>query len=123
MDNYETKYQDGTIPNISEVSTIQETIDAKIDNIKEKNIKIESINSKTQPTNNPISSGIPKKNCSKICKILCILIGLISLLSILTLLYIISPPHCRIPNKRSKPSVRPNSYVTNNTKEFDNNDL
>ena len=36
MDNYETKYQDGTIPNISEVSTIQETIDAKIDNIKKK---------------------------------------------------------------------------------------
>ena len=122
MDNYETKYQDGTIPNISEVSTIQETIDAKIDNIKEKNIKIESINSKTQPTNNPISSGTPKKNCSKICKILFILICLIfSLLFILTYFIVILYSPCAIPNKRSKLSV-PNSYVTNNTKEFDNND-
>ena len=121
MDNYETKYQDGTIPNISEVSTIQETIDAKIDNIKKKNMKIESINSKTQPTNNPISSGIPKKNCSKICKILCILICLIFSLLFTCFIIILNSP-CRIPNKRSKRSVRPNSYVTYNTKEFDNND-
>ena len=121
MDNYETKYQDGTIPNISEVSTIQETINEKIDNIKEKNIKIESINLKTQSINNLISSGIPKKNCSKICKILCILICLIFSLLFTCFIIILNSP-CRIPNKRSKPSVRPNSNVTNNTKEFDNND-
>ena len=122
MDNYETKYQDGTIPNISEVSTIQETIDVKIDNIKEKNIKIESINLKTQSINNLISSGIPKKNCSKICKILFILICLISLLCIITSFIIILYSPCAIPNERSNLSVRPISYVTNNTKEFDNND-
>ena len=123
MDNYETKYQDGTIPNISEVSTIQETIDGKIDNIKEKNIKIESINLKTQSINNLISSGIPKKNCSKLCKILCFIICLISLLCIITSFIIILYFPCPIPNERSKFSVSlENSYVTNNTKEFDNND-
>ena len=121
MVNYEIKYQDGTIPNISEVSTIQETIDVKIDNIKEKNIKIESINLKTQSINNLISSGIPKKNCSKLCKILCFIICLISLLCIITSFIIILYSPCRIQNERPKLSVR-NSYVTNNTKEFDNND-
>ena len=65
MDNYETKYQAKTISNISEVSTVQETIDIKIDNIKEKNIKIESINLNTQPINNLPSPGISKKNLLK----------------------------------------------------------
>ena len=120
MDNYETKYQDGTIPNISEVSTIQETIDGKIDNIKEKNVKMESVNLKTRAINNLISSGVPKKNCSKICKMLSVLMCLIFSLLFACFVVIINTP-CRIPNKRSR-LVRPNSYVTNNTKEFDNND-
>ena len=122
MDKSGTKYQARAIQNISEVSNVQETIDVKIDNIKEKNIKIESINLKTQSINNLISSGIPKKNCSKICKILFILICLISLLCIITSFIIILYSPCAIPNERSNLSIRPISYVTNNTKEFDNND-
>ena len=91
MDKSETKYQARVIQNISEVSTVQETIDVKIDNIKDKNIKIENVDLKTQSINNLFSSDISKKKiCLKICKILCILICLISLLCILTLPFMIS---------------------------------
>ncbi len=68
MDNYETKYQAKTISNISEVSTVQETIDIKIDNIKEKNIKIESINLNTQPINNFLRRVFQKKFAQKYVK-------------------------------------------------------
>ena len=123
MDKSETKYQARVIQNISEVSTVQETIDVKIDNIKDKNIKIENVDLKTQSINNLFSSDISKKKiCLKICKILCILICLISLLFILTLPFMIYPPHCHTPPKeRLNPIVDNISYMTNNTKEFDNN--
>ena len=122
MDNYETKCHAKTISNISEVSTVQETIDIKIDNIKEKNIKIESINLNTQPINNLPSPGISKKIWSKICKVLCIIICLVSLLFILTFFYMIFACTCCIPpNERIKPPVYEIYNMTNNTKEFDNN--
>ena len=122
MDNYVTKYQAETIPNISEVSTIQETIDVKIYNIKEKNIEKESIKSKTQSINNLLPSGISKTYYSKICKKLCIIICLIFLFSFILTYFILKlNSRCIIPKERLKPSVVPNSYMTNNTKEFDNN--
>ena len=121
MDNYGTKYQAETIPNISEVSTIQETIDVKIYNIKEKNIEKETIKSKTQSINNLLPSGISKTYYSKICKILCIIICLISLLFILTYFILILDCRCIKPKERLQPSVDTISYMRNNTKEFDNN--
>ena len=121
MDNYVTKHQGETIPNISAVSTIQETIDIKIYNIKEKNIEKESIILKTQSINNLFPSGISKTYHSKICKIFCIIICLISLLFILTYFILISNCRCIKPKERLKPSVDTISYMTNNTKEFDNN--
>ena len=120
MDNYVTKYQAETIPNISEVSTIQETIDVKIYNIKEKNIEKETIKSKTQSINNLLPSGISKTYYSKKCKILCIIICLIFLFILTYFILMLNSP-CIIPKERLKPSAVPNSYMTNNTKEFDNN--
>ena len=120
MDNYVTKYQAETIPNISEVSTIQETIDVKIYNIKEKNIEKESIKSKTQSINNLLPSGISKTYYSKKCKILCIIICLIFLFILTYFILMLNSP-CIIPKENLKTSVVPNSYMTNNTKEFDNN--
>ena len=120
MDNYVTKYQAETIPNISEVSTIQETIDVKIYNIKEKNIEKETIKSKTQSINNLLPSGISKTYYSKKCKILCIIICLIFLFILTYFILMLNSP-CIIPKENLKTSVVPNSYMTNNTKEFDNN--
>ena len=122
MDENKTKRSSETSPNISEISTIQTTLDLKINNIKEKNTKTLYINQSTQPINNIFSPNISKKNCCKKCKLLWIIICLISVLFILSFFVQIFGNRCYVPCREDKKvQIYEISNMTTNHQDIDSN--